>query len=111
MLRLPDCVCIMNLQDSFYQVQNNNYENILDEFSDNLTKNNIPCLFTKESVLDIINNKGKFYNKCINDIEGFRNNMKEVIKQEGEIRNPTSYTSKDGKNNFCFDYVLKINFK
>ena len=111
MLRLPDCVCIMNIKDGLYQVENNNYENILGAFIDKLTKDNVPCLFTNESILDSINSENKFFNKCINDNEWYRNNMKEGMKQLGEIRNPTSYTSKDGKNSYIYDYVRKINFK
>lgn len=60
---LPDCVVVMKYEDGTYIFQNDmsDYEEILDQYIQQMKNISIPILFVKRDVLELVKTKRQIY--------------------------------------------------
>ena len=106
MIHLPDCVCIMKNKNNRFEIENNDYEEIINTF---IKENSQIRLFTKESVMQYVKKYYcDFFEQTINESEWYRNSMKEIMDKKGVIRETFTLTNKEVS--YTADFVLFIHY-
>lgn len=116
MNEFPDCVCVVNYINHEFVLEDNHYEETLDEYIENLQNSNTPVLIEKSRVLESIENSKKW---CAKDYCGEYEDISwryrypdYAINDWGQtyvFRETRTCHSENGKYDYKYNFVLTVN--